>query len=636
MKVYGLVIFLTAGIVPVSAQFATFNANSSQKTYPSSINASGVVTGHYFDGYNVGHGFVRDAQGNITSFDASSAALTSTFPYSINASGAVAGTIATGPNGTIPYSAFLRDAQGTITPFEVPNIGNGGTFAGSINDSGSIAGSFISENDGPYGFVRDAQGNFHVFDVSDFAGTTSPYAINASGAVAGSYTGQGPGYGSFVRDPQGNITTFDPGGGTDSNAASINASGAIAGTFTDKSNVKHGYVRDSQGNITSFDPAGSTGTTATGINTSGAITGWYLDASGVQHGFVRDPQGNITSFDPAAYATGTTPNGINDSGAITGQYSSGLAVGDGFIGRAPNTMDISSNISPIPKSLWPNAKQAGVSNLIVVAWEGSTHGVLAESQLLEAQSNGLGTAAYIRLNYFEKDSAAYQVGRAIAAIGTGISKLKFIALDIQTCCGEFISWKPSTSYANNSLIMDPASHIQKVITAGTSGATAPAWNDAGATTSDGTVVWQDTGAVVIDQAARIARISAAVTAIQAYNLPHGVVIFTDGPNGGWQKITGNCGTGTSNNCSSLIDLPLWSAEHKTFAGADGLEHCGDGIAGLYGFTPYSSTTWQARSGNQYDFGLYGPASTCKGETNVFGNYPAVKIHLDYFDPTLFQ
>jgi hypothetical protein len=162
--------------------------------------------------------------------------------------------------------------------------------------------------------------------------------------------------------------------------------------------------------------------------------------------------------------------------------------------------------------------------------------------------------------------------------------------------------------------------------------------------------------VVIGKADRIARISAAVSAIQAYNLPHGAVIYTDGPNKSWQTITGSCGTGWKNNCASLIALPLWDVEYKTFYDGDGRLHCGDGIAALVPFTPYCFTTWQARSGNQYDFGLYNPASSsvapswdeyelgaapaakraCSGESNLFGLPASSTLDLDCFDPTLFQ
>lgn len=57
-------------------------------------------------------------------------------------------------------------------------------------------------------------------------------------------------------------------------------------------------------------------------------------------------------------------------------------------------------------------------------------------------------------------------------------------------------WQASHAYALNAEILDPAGHIQKVTTAGTSGTPgAPAWNDSGSTTPDGTgsLVWTDQG-----------------------------------------------------------------------------------------------------------------------------------------------
>ena len=55
------------------------------------------------------------------------------------------------------------------------------------------------------------------------------------------------------------------------------------------------------------------------------------------------------------------------------------------------------------------------------------------------------------------------------------------------------SWKAATSYQAGSTILDPAGHIQTVSTPGTSGALQPKWNDAGKTTQDNTVTWQDSG-----------------------------------------------------------------------------------------------------------------------------------------------
>lgn len=55
------------------------------------------------------------------------------------------------------------------------------------------------------------------------------------------------------------------------------------------------------------------------------------------------------------------------------------------------------------------------------------------------------------------------------------------------------TWIASHSYAVNAEIIDPAGHIQKVTTAGTSGTTIPTFNDAGSTTTDNTVTWTDQG-----------------------------------------------------------------------------------------------------------------------------------------------
>ena len=55
-------------------------------------------------------------------------------------------------------------------------------------------------------------------------------------------------------------------------------------------------------------------------------------------------------------------------------------------------------------------------------------------------------------------------------------------------------WKATTSYAVGQQILSSRRHVETVITAGTSGGSAPAWtNSAGATRTDGTVVWIDQG-----------------------------------------------------------------------------------------------------------------------------------------------
>jgi len=65
----------------------------------------------------------------------------------------------------------------------------------------------------------------------------------------------------------------------------------------------------------------------------------------------------------------------------------------------------------------------------------------------------------------------------------------------QAGCGSVFGpkWQPAQAYTVSLLVLDPAGHVQEVTTAGTSGASQPAWNDAGGTTADGTAVWTDEG-----------------------------------------------------------------------------------------------------------------------------------------------
>lgn len=56
------------------------------------------------------------------------------------------------------------------------------------------------------------------------------------------------------------------------------------------------------------------------------------------------------------------------------------------------------------------------------------------------------------------------------------------------------SWRPSTTYSLGEQIVDPSGNAQKVQTPGTTGTTAPAWNETlNGTTTDGTVLWSCEG-----------------------------------------------------------------------------------------------------------------------------------------------
>lgn len=57
------------------------------------------------------------------------------------------------------------------------------------------------------------------------------------------------------------------------------------------------------------------------------------------------------------------------------------------------------------------------------------------------------------------------------------------------------AWAAGTTYALGAQIIDPANHLQKATTGGTSGGTIPTFNDIGGTTPDGSgpLVWTDQG-----------------------------------------------------------------------------------------------------------------------------------------------
>ena len=94
-----------------------------------------TITGYYYDDNGAYHGFVRsNKKGNaITTFDASGAGTGSgqgTGPYSINASGVIAGSYRNADNTEY---GFVRAADGTITSFFDSNYA--GSYGYGINSA---------------------------------------------------------------------------------------------------------------------------------------------------------------------------------------------------------------------------------------------------------------------------------------------------------------------------------------------------------------------------------------------------------------------------------------------------------------------------------------------------------------------
>jgi hypothetical protein len=314
---------------PLAAQtsaFVSFDApdggtGSGQGTRPTAINQNGVIGGFYIDQGGLLHGFVRHANGQITEFDAP--IFSSTTVTGINRSGQIVGY------GSIISSlhGFLRSASGKFTKIEVS--GSTDTLPSAINDNGEITGTYYDPAGLRHGFLRDAGGNYTLFDEPNAGNNehqgTFAVAINGSGEIAGYYQDVNDIFHGFIRDQLGNFTSFDaPGAGTrvftGTTPGAINLSGEITGYFSDDNLVTHAFVRDTSGSVTVFDAPGSTLTLANAINDNGKVLGYWMIRHSTR-GFVRNSVGKLNSYSVPVSGANTYPAGINNGGLFTGAYA---------------------------------------------------------------------------------------------------------------------------------------------------------------------------------------------------------------------------------------------------------------------------------------------------------------------------
>jgi hypothetical protein len=348
-------------IVSFDAPGADLNPDDYNGTYPSGINALGVIAGSYQGADTVYHGFLRSPDGQFTTFEAPGADTTAgsyngTSPSSINDFGVITGSFS---DATGLSHGFLRTPDGKFSTFDVPGAGANGTFPINLNLEGAIVGYALDSNDLFHAFIRTPDGKIYAFvgpGSCDSGTSTGCYgnevtAINFWGISVGNFmdnSGNFVGHG-LIRHPNGTLTTFEvPGAGTGTDqgtscpgcASGLNGWGAIAGTYTDSNNVHHGFLRSPMGKFTTFDApgAGNGSYEGTGcnsdcpisLNDSGAIMGTYIDSNLVYHGYLRTPDGKIVTVDPSG-SDFTWSSGMNNWGAITGYYLDSNNVYHGFL-----------------------------------------------------------------------------------------------------------------------------------------------------------------------------------------------------------------------------------------------------------------------------------------------------------------
>jgi hypothetical protein len=346
--------------VSSEVSYLSFEVPGALGTYPMSINNSMAVTGYYYASPTMTRGFLRDADGAITTFDVLGDVWTE--PESINDAGVITGYYEVVAGSPL---AFMRYADGRMARLETP-AGQGLTAQPvSINAFEEIAGDYPfplpASTDG---FTRSSAGAFTTIGLAlGAAYQTVVTGLNDSGTVVG-YFAVDSNISSFIRHPDGFSIQFDVpvevgnDGRLETTAESINADGVVAGRYYAclqpcTSATAGGFVRSPQGIFTLFSPPGTIvglpveldepfGASTRGphqlsINQAGTVTGSYVDTEGAQHGFVRNPYGTITSFDPPR-GKQTTATSINDGGVIAGSYyyEWNAQIAQGFL-RLPKT-----------------------------------------------------------------------------------------------------------------------------------------------------------------------------------------------------------------------------------------------------------------------------------------------------------
>lgn len=226
------------------------------------INDDGEIAGYYVDGNFVNRGFVRRRDGTIQIFDVMTASMLADSPPQGTVVALETGLSNDGNLTGWYYDSgqavhgYLREADGTITSFD--NVAAGsmayqGTYGGSINCKGEIAGGVLDSSYVYHGFVRHPNGDMDTFEVNgsgdaqgSFQGTFA-VGINSQADVTAYFTDSSNVTHGAIRDRWGQITKFDvkgagTGTGQGTTPQNINERGDVPGYFTTLDNVNHGFI----------------------------------------------------------------------------------------------------------------------------------------------------------------------------------------------------------------------------------------------------------------------------------------------------------------------------------------------------------------------------------------------------------
>jgi uncharacterized membrane protein len=285
-RILSNILFCFALALPAAADdfdFVSFDFPTCTDMFMSGLNNRAQVVGPCFDGTGV-HGFKLNLDGGAwMKFDVPGSS--ETFATAINDRGVIVGRW---KDQTGIYHPYLRDTNGQLTSFQptapcVPSTLEPPTVAHGINDKDEIVGRCWDANGNEHGFLRRLDGTFTILDFPNST-TSDAWTISDSGVIVGDYSDSAFNVHGFILNSDG-FKTIDFPGAPDSALRDINERGDVTGIYADFDFRLHSFLFKN-GIFTSIDFPGAADTGQVDIDNRGFMAGDYDDASGINHGFV--------------------------------------------------------------------------------------------------------------------------------------------------------------------------------------------------------------------------------------------------------------------------------------------------------------------------------------------------------------
>lgn len=279
-------------LTPGKFKFVTFSVPGSITLAVNQINDLGVIVGDYSIATEAVKGFVRSANGQLTTLVYPQTPPDFTAAYGNNDEGTVVGYFFN--NTDLAYEGYFY-RHGMFTNFIYPGLpAHSATIISGINNTGDFCGfyqnsatSFVPAT----GYLSD-NGHITAFLVQ---GSTNTYcdAVNDFDFVAGTYIDPAGKSHGFLRDPKGNISTVDVPGASETFDLNVNDVGWVSGNFTDSSGKSHGFigVPDHQSwHFFQIDVPTAAKTSGGGLNNFATVVGHWNTSAGQEMGYIAYPQ----------------------------------------------------------------------------------------------------------------------------------------------------------------------------------------------------------------------------------------------------------------------------------------------------------------------------------------------------------